>query len=112
MEFKFLAQQQLELFININLALFTVSLIIFFVAIYLASREKKDISRTVLYLSMIISALTFTSAVSISSYNPYDTLFTQEVLRFIQISNYCIWVVVCLLVVSSFMLARKRAPRQ
>lgn len=112
MEFQFLAQQQLKLFINAYLVVFTIAFIICCIAVYLAGKDKKVISRAVLYISLIISGLSFAAAVSVSTYNPYDSLFTEEVLQFIQVSNYVIAAIIGLLAISAFFLARKRSPLQ
>ncbi len=105
MEFYFYAQRQLEMFGNIFLGIFTFSCIIFFIMIYLNSRGKESkFSILAMYSSLIITVISFSVALLLSSFIPYDSAFTSEFLKTVQLYSYAVLAVLCLIAASPFII--------
>lgn len=110
MEFNFLAEQQLTLYGNIFLSIFTLTFIIFFVTLYLLSKEKNTFTSGLLfYINLIIGALSFAGAVILSNYDVYDPEFTADIFKFVQIACYIIYTVIALLILTAVTMYKKHA---
>lgn len=109
MEYRFIAQQQLALFGNIYLAIFCITLIIFFITIFLSTKRKVTFkSQLLIYTSLIISAIAFTTAVLISNYKPYTSEFTEEIFKIVQLYSYGILTIIATLIISAIGLSLRR----
>lgn len=100
------------MFGNIFLGIFTVACLFFFVMLYISSKNKESLFAPIaVYTSLVVTVISFSFALLLSDYNPYDAAFTAEVLKTIQLYSYAVLAILFGVVLSTFAILKRAVKK-